>query len=270
MQIFDLIARMRSIQHDIEVLKEQETSIRGCEVDTMMKHHQQFLEEQFDILRQTLSDTIQAIGAEAFLDFVPATPPLEPDAGTVPLIGSKRKCAVAPPSRGTRSDGTRLTKRSRQSRGDARLPLCLQELYNPLIGDDKYVDMKAGAFMTANILVLNLKRLQPRVQVVPMISHGTILVFHEAISLYPSLLSKATSDKGGLATLVCAAFWVLAKFGGVRGVTPDAALVSMAAGIKQSDLKHMEFEIMNALGWDILRPLKRHAHLGVDVHSFIM
>jgi hypothetical protein len=250
-KVLDLIQRMRSMYREIENLK-RHASIFD---DPYVSHHQEFLEEQFEILRQHLNDTIQRVGAKVLLDAVPATPPL---VDITSLTGSKRE-------RGSRDAHGKRARHNRNHNG--HLPACLQDLCNPAIGD-MYNDIKVGAYMIVNVLVLNIQRLQPRAQMVPLIGHGTVLLLHEAVSMNLSLLSKATSDNGGLATLVCASFWLLAKFGGIRGVTPDASLVSMAAGIKLRDLCVMELEVMEALGWDIIRPLKKHPEL--DIQSLIM
>lgn len=259
LQIFNLIHRMRSMYRELVLLKREIRVGEHSAVDSVsvVEQRQRLLEEQFGLLRQNLNDIIQGIGDDILLDGVPATPPLEDI--QVSLVGSKR--------RGTQECRDGRTKRTRQSAHDAHLPKCLQDLCNPFIGD-VYSSIKVGAYMTANILVLNIQRLQPRAQMVPLISQGTVILLHEAVSLNISLLSKATSAKGGLATLVCASFWVLAKFGGIRGVTPDASLVSLAAGIKAADLKQMEIDVMTALGWDIIRPLKNHP--GLDIQSLIM
>lgn len=260
LQIFNLIHRMRSMYRELVLLKREISVGEHSAIDSVsvVEQRQRLLEEQFGLLRQNLNDIIQGIGDTILLDGVPATPPLEDI--QVSLVGSKRQ-------RGTEECHDGRTKRTRQNAHDAHLPKCLQDLCNPFIGD-VYSRIKVGAYMTANILILNIQRLQPRAQMVPMISQGTVILLHEAVSLNLSLLSKATSEKGGLATLVCASFWVLAKFGGVRGLTPDASLVSLAAGIKVADLKQMEIDVMTALGWDIIRPLKNHP--GFDIQSLIM
>lgn len=275
---------MQSIYYEIQVLNKQKNSCRDRD-DAEGRDTVGELQAQLETLRQSLNDTIQMIGGKSLLDYVPATPPLEDvsnGGGSGPHggVGIGAGAALSPrggcppcDTRGKRKrvpvSGETSGRRARKRQSDARLPTCLRDLHHPMF-DESYMETKVGAFMTANIMVMNLQRLQPRAQVVPLISRGTVVLLHEAISLRPSILHKATSDKGGLASLVCASFWLLAKFGGIRGVTPDAALVSLAAGIEKPHVKQMEIEIMNAIGWDIVRALKRHAHLGLDVDSLIM
>lgn len=275
---------MQSIYYQIQVLNKQNNSCRDRD-DAEGRDTVGELQAQLETLRQSLNDTIQMIGGKSLLDYVPATPPLEDvsnGGGSGPHggVGIGAGAALSPrggcppgDTRGKRKrvpvSGETSGRRARKRQSDARLPTCLRDLHHPMF-DESYMETKVGAFMTANIMVMNLQRLQPRAQVVPLISRGTVVLLHEAISLRPSILHKATSDKGGLASLVCASFWLLAKFGGIRGVTPDAALVSLAAGIEKPHVKQMEIEIMNAIGWDIVRALKRHAHLGLDVDSLIM
>lgn len=226
--------------------------------DPTLKHHQNIVEQQIQILRIHLENTVQRIAAAGLLNNVPPTPPL------VDVV------SLNAPSK-DRSEGNDDLGRKRKRTtwpSVAHLPLCLQELGNPVIGAGTYIHIRIGAYMASNILVVNLQRLQPQVHIVPLIGHGTVILLHEALSMSPSLLSKSSSDKGGLATLVCACFWSLVKLGGVRGVTPDGQLVSKAGGIKMKDLLQMEINVMEALQWDILHALKKHPLL--DIQSLIM
>jgi len=226
--------------------------------DPTLKHHHNIVEEQIQILRVHLENTVQRIAATGLLNHVPPTPPL------VDIV------SLNAPNKDRSENIENFGRKRKRTTWPCveHLPLCLQGLHNSVIGDATYIHIRTGAYMASNILVVNMQRLQPLVHIVPLIGHGTVILFHEALSMSPSLLSKSSSDKGGLAPLVSACFWLLAKLGGVRGVTPDAQLVSMAAGIKMKDLLQMEINVMEALRWDILRPLKKHPLL--DIQSLIM
>ncbi len=138
------------------------------------------------------------------------------------------------------------------------LPDCLRNLEHPTIAEYKRV--KISSFMAANIMVINLQKLQPKAEVVAMVSRGAVLLLHESLLMAPEIMDEASKSSNGLMSLTAACFWILAKFGGVRALTPDAALVSMTAGIQKPQLFAAEMMIMEAVGWDIVSPLRRHDH----------
>ena len=124
-------------------------------------------------------------------------------------------------------------------------------------------------FAAGNILIMNLFKLQPLARVSPMIAQGTVVLLYEASLHSSEVLKKANSENGGLAGLICAAFWLVAKLGGIRDLTPNAQLMSMAAKIQKSDLVYHEKSILEALNWDVLGALRRHEKTGLDVSSLI-
>ena len=211
------------------------------------------------------------------LDLGPTTPPVDDvdvdvDVGPDVVSPRKRKRTSTTSTRLTTSTTstnlTATTTSASATRNSARvaercLPDCLRALSHPTISG--YKNTKISSFMAANIMVMNLQRLQPRAEIVAMISRGAVLL-HEALLCEPGILEKAgKGDAAGLASLTAAAFWIVAKFGGVRSLTPDANLVAMTAGIHADQLFAAEVMVLNALKWDICGALRKHDHLDVLV-----
>jgi hypothetical protein len=194
------------------------------------------------------------------LDHGPTTPPLETEGATscraTPDSGPYVRGDAATNKR--RKKGVQCQKIRSSRRAEKFLPECLRNLAHPSIED--YTSIKVGSFMAANIMVMNLQKLQPKVEVVATIGRGAVLLLHEALLSSPVILSEQVGN-GGLASLTAGAFWMLAKFGGVREVTPDASLICMAAGIHKKDLYAAELQILDALRWDLVAALTRHQHI---------
>ena len=179
----------------------------------------------------------------------PTTPPNDDMAADNETISPKKRRKTS-----SVASNNRCGSRNSARVAEKCLPDCLQSITHPSIKD--YKNTKIGSFMAANIMVMNLQKLQPKAEVVAMISRGAVLLLHEVLVSEPDVLAK-----GGLANLTAASFWILAKFGGVRALTPDASLMSMCAGIQKSDLFEAEVLILNALNWDVCEALKKHNHL---------
>lgn len=214
-----------------------------------------------ETLRQSVADTMRLFmsgdehNEEA--DLEPTTPPMDHETNAASCVtsesangGDENQCNKRRKTLPVRKNSTRVAEKC--------LPECLRNLENPYLDD--YKNTKIGSFMAANIMVMNLQKLQPKAEVAAMISRGAVLLLHEALLLKPSILEDV-EENGGLASLTAAAFWILAKFGGVRMVTPDACLVSMTAGIQKKHLFAAEMLIMDAIRWDIVAALKRHDHV---------
>lgn len=145
-----------------------------------------------------------------------------------------------------------------------RSPSCI-EINHPYLDKNTLFHV----FAAGNILIMNLFKLQPLARVSPMIAQGTVVILYEASRHSPEVLKQAKSENGGLAGLICAAFWLVAKLGGIRDLTPNAQLMSMAAKIEKSHLVYHEKSILEALKWDVLGALRRHENTGLDVSSLI-
>jgi len=200
----------------------------------------------------------------------PTTPPVDDvDVGPDVVSPRKRKRTSTTSTTSTTSiTSTATTTSASATRNSARvaercLPDCLRALSHPTISG--YKNTKISSFMAANIMVMNLQRLQPRAEIVAMISRGAVLLLHEALLCEPGILEAGKGDAAGLTSLTAAAFWIVAKFGGVRSLTPDANLVAMTAGIRTDQLFAAEVMMLNALKWDICGALRKHDHLDVLV-----
>ena len=198
----------------------------------------------------------------------PTTPPLDIDGGSTACEsesdahnakGKNRAHGTVSESPKKRRKTTALPQKNSTRVAEKYLPDCLRNLELPSISD--YKKFKIGSFMAANIMVMNLQKLQPKAEVVAMISRGSVLLLHEALCAAPELLDTSMKNNiGGLASLTAASFWILAKFGGFRALTPDATLMSMAAGVCKEQLFAAEMMIMEALKWDVVAPLRLHNH----------
>lgn len=116
---------------------------------------------------------------------------------------------------------------------------------------------KLAIYAATKVMCSNLVSLQPLVDVAPLIDEATIVIIEEALRMKPSLLDYVKTSNGGLLALTAAAFWILAKFGGVRSATPNALLMCQAAQSKRDNLKRMEILLLDALSWDIAATVRR-------------
>jgi hypothetical protein len=289
MQMNDLFQHIKCISEQLNGLMTSESSDSTGKV-SMPKTSLECLKQSVtDTLRLFVSGTGYASGEHAVpdADFLePTTPPLDMDGGSTccepghgkhtehssrtdqtihrtsgkyavpddgaviddtPSPNKRRRTAVAPSAR---KNSARVAERC--------LPDCLRNLEHPTI--DEYTQVKISSFMAANIMVMNLQKLQPKAEVVAMISRGAVLLLHESLLMAPEIFDEASNITNGLMSLTAACFWILAKFGGVRALTPDASLISMTAGIQKAQLFAAEMMIMEALRWDIASPLRRHNH----------
>ena len=116
---------------------------------------------------------------------------------------------------------------------------------------------KLAIYAATKVMCSNLVSLQPLVDVAPLINEATIVIIEEALRMKPSILDYVKTSNGGLLALTAAAFWILAKFGGVRSATPNALLMCQAAQMKRDNLKRMEILLLDALSWDIAATVRR-------------
>lgn len=116
---------------------------------------------------------------------------------------------------------------------------------------------KLAIYAATKVMCSNLVSLQPLVDIAPLINEATIVIIEEALRMKPSLFDYVKSCNGGLLALTAAAFWILAKFGGVRSSTPNAVLMCQAAQLKRDNLKRMEILVLDALSWDIAATVRR-------------
>lgn len=118
---------------------------------------------------------------------------------------------------------------------------------------DKKIEVYAGT----KIILKNLIRLQPLVKVMPGIFEASLVIIEEALRMRPSMIHAVKSNNGGLLALTAAAFWIIAKFGGCRCSTPNAALMSQASQTDREHLCSMELLLLESLDWDIMAVVRR-------------
>jgi len=108
------------------------------------------------------------------------------------------------------------------------------------------------------IFVQNLQLIQPLVQIMPAIGEATLVLIEEALEMWPPMMTKIKSNTGGLLALTAAAFWVLAKFGGMRASTPNSILMARASQVKEKHLHDMEMMLLTAVSWDVAGIIRRN------------
>lgn len=278
MQMDELFCHIKCISEQLNELMASESGDRGGKVP----------KTSLECLKQSVTDTLRLFATGTGYEcgehevpdadvLQPITPPLDLEGGSTGckpgqlnhnihttsendsavqnesgicdmLSPNKRRKTAVVPFVGEKS--TRMAERC--------LPNCLRNLEHSTIAE--YKRIKISSFMAANIMVMNLQKLQPKAEVVAMVSRGAVLLLHESLVMAPEILDEASKSPNGLTSLTAACFWILAKLGGVRALTPDAALISMTAGIQKAQLFAAEMMIMEALRWDIVSPLRMHDH----------
>mmetsp|Transcript_6129 Transcript_6129/g.12000 ORF Transcript_6129/g.12000 Transcript_6129/m.12000 type:complete len:257 (+) Transcript_6129:467-1237(+) len=178
--------------------------------------------------------------ADLMVDFGPATPPQD-------VADGDDGC----PKGYTHSSKQRKRQRVQKSVEELGLPECV------VAPGSLDRESKLGAFAAVNVIMLNLWKCQPNVRIAPGVSEGTIVLIDAAVSRTPEVLGRITSDKGGLLAFVCAAFWALAKFSGVRDLTPSLSLMAVACNLEKEHLLEMETVLLDALEWDLCGALRR-------------
>lgn len=178
--------------------------------------------------------------ADLIVDFGPATPPQD-------VVDGDDGC----PKGYTQISKQRKRQRVQKSVEELGLPECV------VAPGSLDRESKLGAFAAVNVIMLNLWKIQPYVRIAAGVSEGTIILIEAAVSRTPEVLGRITSDKGGLLAFVCAAFWALAKFSGVRDLTPSLSLMAEACNVEKEHLLEMETALLDALEWDLCGALRQ-------------
>lgn len=199
-----------------------------------------YMMQIYETIEQHNSTCAENQYADLMVDFGPATPPQD-------VVDVDDAC----PKVHVQSSKKRKHQRVENSAEELGLPRCVLE---PGSLDR---ESKLGAFAAVNVIMLNLWKIQPYVRIAAGVSEGTIILIEEAVSMTPPVLGRITSDKGGLLAFVCAAFWTLAKFSGVRDLTPSLSLMAEACNVEKEHLLEMETTLLNALEWDLCGALRR-------------